>query len=65
MSMRGNIKGKQLKAWRAGNGWYVREAAEKLGIPFDTYRQYEADKRPIPDVVRVAMRGVDLERRDT
>lgn len=56
-AMRGRIKGKDLLEWRNAHGWTRPEAAKELGLPSQTYKNYETDKRTIPTVVQVAMRA--------
>lgn len=33
--------GQKLQAWRWPIGWYAKEAAQKIGVPFNTYRHWE------------------------
>lgn len=59
MNCRGVLTGAALKKWRMGHAWTQQKAADMLSMPFDTYKNYEQDKRPIPGVVKVAMDGLD------
>jgi transcriptional regulator with XRE-family HTH domain len=46
----------ELKAWRSHHGWTQEEAAAKIGISIDGYRQKEQGRRSITkrDIKQIA-----------
>lgn len=51
----------KVRAWRKRHGWTRPEAAEKLGMPFNTYKAREGGHRPVTKLMETAMRCLDLE----
>ena len=43
-SLSANPMVQMLRDWRKKNGFYVKEAADKIGVPVETYRGWEKGK---------------------
>lgn len=52
------INARDLKKWRGQFNWTQEEAASRLNMPIETYRNYEKKRRSIPGVVAIAMQVV-------
>lgn len=46
-----------LREWRKKNNWYAKEAANILGVPFETYRGWEKGKHLPSMLARGAVRA--------
>lgn len=48
---------RMLREWRRKNNWYVKEAANTIGVPFDTYRGWEAGRHLPSTLAKNAIRA--------
>lgn len=46
-----------LREWRKKNNWYVKEAANTIGVPFETYRGWEAGRHMPSTLAKNAIRA--------
>ena len=55
------ITKEELKTWRGDRT--QSEAADELGIPYDSYCSYERGKRRIPSSMRITILGATVKKR--
>lgn len=48
---------RELREWRKKNNWYVKEAANTIGVPFETYRGWEAGRHLPSTLAKNAIRA--------
>lgn len=53
---------RQFDAWMARQGFSNDAAGQALGLPGRTVGYYRTGKKPVPKVVQLACRAIDMER---